>query len=77
VVQPVTQLTHDEYDLLERAVTLGRRIAVHRRGTEYVVVPLAILMKGSREVIEARNPTTGDSLSLYVDELDAVETVGT
>jgi hypothetical protein len=72
----VSQLTHDEYDLLERAVTRGQRIAVYRRGTEYIVVPLALQVRAGREVIEARNPTTGDDLSLYIDELDAIETVG-
>jgi hypothetical protein len=72
----VSQLTHDEYDRLERAVTRGLRIAVYRRGTEYVVIPLALNTRSGREVIEARNPTTGDSLSLFVDELDAIETVG-
>jgi hypothetical protein len=72
----VSQLTHDEYDLLERAVTRGQRIAVYRRGTEFIVVPLALQTRAGREVIEARNPTTGDTLSLFIDELDAVETVG-
>ena len=72
----MSQLTHDDYDLLERAVTRGLRIAVHRRGTEYVVIPLALNTTSGREVIEARNPTTGDRLSLFVDEVDAIETVG-
>jgi hypothetical protein len=72
----VSQLTHDEYDMLERAVMRGHRIAVHRRGTEYIVIPLALHTRGGREAIEARNPTTGDLLSLFLDELDAIETVG-
>jgi hypothetical protein len=72
----VSQLKHDDYDLLERAVTRGLRIAVYRRGTEYVVIPLALKTTSGREVIEARNPTTGDRLSLFVDEVDAIETVG-
>lgn len=71
----MAQLTHDQYDRLERAVTQGHRIVVHRRGTEYVVVPLALKVRGGREVIEARNPTTGDAMSLVVDELDAIEMV--
>ena len=45
------------------------------RGTEYVVVPLAFGVRGGREVIEARNPTTGDAMSLLVEELDSIELV--
>lgn len=71
------QLTHDEYDRLERAVTRGQRIAVVRRGTEYIVIPLSLGTGGpsGREVIEARNPTTGDSMTLYLDELESIELV--
>ena len=70
------QLTHDDYDRLERAVTRGERIAIYRRGTEYIVIPLSLNSRNGREVIDARNPTTGDSLALFLDELDAIEPVG-
>jgi hypothetical protein len=69
----VAELTHRQYDLLEQAVTNGRRIVVYRRGTEYVVVPERLGQRGRREAIEAHNPTTGDRLTLYIDELDAIE----
>lgn len=69
------QLTHDEYDRLERAVARGLRIAVVRRGTEYVVIPLALRTSTGRELIEARNPTTGDAMALYLDELDSIDLV--
>jgi hypothetical protein len=72
----MAQLTHEQYERLERAVSRGHRIAVYRRGTEYVVTPLSLEQRGGREVIEARNPTTGDSLSLFLDELDSIEVVG-
>ena len=71
----MAQLTHDEYERLERAVTRGQQIVVYRRGTEYVLVPLALRVRGGREVIEARNPTTGDALSIPVDELDSIEMI--
>ena len=71
----MAQLTHDQYERLERAVTHGHRIVVHRRGTEYVVVPLALKVRGGREVVEARNPTTGDAMMLMLDELDSIEMV--
>ena len=72
----MAQLTHEQYDRLERAVTRGQRISVHRRGTEYILIPLGLESRNGREVIDARNPTTGDNLALYLDELDAIEVVG-
>jgi hypothetical protein len=71
----MAQLTHMQYEQLERAVADGRRIAVQRRGTEYVVVPERLATRNGREVIEASHPTTGDSLTLYLDEVDAIEVV--
>ena len=68
-------LTHQQYEQLEQAVAHGQRIAVHRRGTEYVVVPDRLAIRDGREAIEASNPTTGDGLTLYLDELDAIEIV--
>jgi len=56
-------------------VSRGRRVIVFRRGTEYIVIPLALLSRDGREVIEARNPTTGDAMTLYVDELESIELV--
>lgn len=69
------QLTHEQYDRLERALARGERIAVYRRGTEYIVIPLALATRNGREVIDTRNPTTGDSLSLYLDELESLDAV--
>jgi len=71
----MSQLTHDQYDALERAITNGVRIAVWRRGTEYIVVPQRLRLNDGREAIEAMHPTTGHELTLYVDEVDAIEVV--
>ncbi len=71
----MAQLTHQQYEQLERAVADGRRIAVQRRGTDDVVVPARLAIRNGREVIEASNPTTGDNLTLYLDEVDAIEVV--
>jgi hypothetical protein len=72
----VAHLTPGEYDRLERAVMDGRRIALVRQGREMVVVPLRLFMRGGREVIEARHPTTGDLITRVIEDLDAVEVVG-
>ena len=71
----MAQLTHEEYDQLEHAVSRGHRIAVSRRGTEYIVIPLSLVTRNGRELIETRNPTTGDTMTLHLDELDSIELV--
>jgi hypothetical protein len=70
-----SRLTHAQYEALERAITEGRRIVVTRRGTEFVVVPLKLRTVTGREVLDARHPTTGDSLTLVLDELDRLEPI--
>jgi hypothetical protein len=71
----MAELTTKQYDTLERAITDGRRIEVYRRGTEYVVVPTRLYTTGGREAIEARHPTTGEEITLYIDEVDSIEVV--
>ncbi|MGH7605016.1 MAG: hypothetical protein ACRENK_13610 [Gemmatimonadaceae bacterium] len=69
------QWTHKQYDILERAITTGRRISAYRRGTEYVVVPTRLRVISGREAVEATHPTTGDQITLYLDEMDSFEVV--
>ncbi|HEV8446986.1 MAG TPA: hypothetical protein VGQ44_09195 [Gemmatimonadaceae bacterium] len=72
----MTQLTHREYDTLERAVSRGTRVAISRPGRrEIVLVPLSLSVNDGREVIKARNPTTGDELTIYLDEVERIEAV--
>ena len=67
-------LSHSDYEALERAIRVGQRIVVWRRGVEYVVMPTELRLRAGRETIEARRPT-GDSLTLYLDEIDTIEVV--
>ena len=71
----MAQLTHRQYDALERAVVEGRRLSVYRRGTEYVVIPRRLAVSGGRDALEAVHPTTGEPMTLYIDELDGIEVV--
>lgn len=72
----MAELTHLQYDALERAIANGRRIAVYRRGTEYLVVPIRLQVAGGRESISALHPTTGESITLFIDEVDSIDVVG-
>ena len=71
----MAQLTHGQYDELERAIRDRSRIAVYRRGTEYVLVPERLGLRNGREALEAVHPTTGDHLTLYIDEVDEIVVV--
>ena len=68
------QFTHAHYDTLERAITDRRRIAVVRRGMEYVVVPAKLVLERGREAIQARHPG-GSTMMFYIDELESMEVV--
>jgi hypothetical protein len=71
----MAQLSIKQYDALERAIIEGRRIAVYRRGTEFVVIPTRLRLLSGREALEATHPTTGESLTLYLDDLESIEVV--
>jgi hypothetical protein len=71
----VTQLNATQYDALERAIADRRRLSVWRRGTEFIIVVDRLRVTGGREALEAHHPTTGDKLTLYIDELEAIEVV--
>jgi hypothetical protein len=70
------QLTHAQYEALERAVVDGTRVAIRRRGRrEHIVIPLRLALKNGREVIEARNSTTGHALEIDLEEIEHLEVV--
>ena len=74
--QRVTQLSAAQYDALERAISDRRRLSVWRRGSEFLIVVDRLRVTGGREALEAHHPTTGDRLTLYIDELEGIEVVG-
>jgi hypothetical protein len=55
---------------LERATRLGRRVALMRRGTEYIVVARRILHLGRAEALIGYLPMTGEELRFDLEELD-------
>jgi hypothetical protein len=57
-------------DALERAVREGRRVALRRRGTEYVVVATRLESEGKGDVLFGRLPMTGEVLSFRLPELE-------
>ncbi len=71
------QLNHKQYDALESAITHGRRISIRRRGTEYVGVPKKLWSEGQREAVSILHPTTGEEITVYLDEIDRLDVVPT
>lgn len=60
-------------DQLERAARDGRRVAVVRRGTEYVVTARRIETRGAREALVGFLPMTGEELIFELGDLEAFQ----
>jgi hypothetical protein len=71
----MASLTHQQYDALERAIMDGRRIALYRRGTEYVVIPHRLRVVDGHEQIESVHPTTGEGMVFEVEEVERLERI--
>jgi hypothetical protein len=69
------QLTVRQYDALESAITHGRRIAIRRRGTEYIGVPQKLWSEGNREAVSILHPTTGELVTIFLDDIERIEVV--
>jgi hypothetical protein len=69
------QFTTGDYDSLENAISRGQKIVVSRRGNEFIVVPSRLRTEGGREAIDSVHPTTGEKITVYVDEISGFEVV--
>jgi hypothetical protein len=68
-------LTPQDYDALERAIRLGQRIAVIRHGMELVVLPVRLFARSGGEALEARHPSTGESVVFGLADIEDIEIV--
>lgn len=64
-------LTPAALDALERAVREHLRVALRRRGTEYVVVAERLETSGRDEVLAGRLPMTGEVLAFRLRDLES------
>ena len=67
--------TPERLDQLERAVRDGRRVAVHRRGTEYIVIAVRLSTVANREAFIGRLPMTGEEMTFVLGELEGFQVV--
>jgi len=70
VIQEFRMLTPQALDALELAVRERRRVALRRRGTEYVVVAVRLDTGSRDERLEGTLPMTGELLTFPLRELE-------
>jgi hypothetical protein len=67
--------TTQRMDQLENAVRRGLRVALSRRGTEYIVVALRITTVGRHEALIGRLPMTGEELPFLLKDIDHFQVI--
>jgi uncharacterized protein with PhoU and TrkA domain len=67
--------TAERMDQLEHAARKGLRVALSRRGTEYIVVALRVTSVGRNEVLVGRLPMTGEDLTFRLDDIDSFQVI--
>ena len=67
--------TVQRMDQLERAIRHHLRVAVTRRGNEYVVTAIKLAAVRQRDAFVGRLPMTGEEMTFLLDELDSFQVV--
>jgi predicted DNA-binding transcriptional regulator YafY len=67
--------TTDRMDQLERAARDGLRVALTRRGTEYVVIAHRVASIGQHEALVGWLPMTGEELTFRLDEIESFQVI--
>ncbi len=68
--------TPERMDRLEHAAREGLRVAISRRGTEYVVTARRVTTVNGREALIGHLPMTGEELTFRLDEVDHFQVIG-
>ncbi len=65
----------DRYDQLESAARRGKRVSLVRRGTEYIVIAVAVRSEGSTESLIGRLPMTGEALTFVLGDIESFQVI--
>jgi uncharacterized protein with PhoU and TrkA domain len=65
----------DRMDQLENAARRGLRVALTRRGTEYIVVAQRVGSIDQHDALVGRLPMTGEDLTFRLDEIDSFQVI--
>jgi len=63
----------ERLDQIERAIRDGRRVAIMRRGTEYIVIPTRMTHHDNHDAFVGRLPMTGEELVFVLTEVEAFQ----
>jgi uncharacterized protein with PhoU and TrkA domain len=67
--------TTDRMDQLENAARRGLRVALNRRGTEYIVVALRVGSVDRYDALIGRLPMTGEELTFRLDQIESFQVI--
>jgi uncharacterized protein with PhoU and TrkA domain len=67
--------TTERMDQLESAARRGQRVALMRRGTEYIVVAVRVTSAGRGDALIGYLPMTGEELTFRLDEIDSMQVI--
>ncbi|MBA3346862.1 MAG: hypothetical protein H0T44_16420 [Gemmatimonadales bacterium] len=67
--------TAERMDQLENAARRGLRVALSRRGSEYVVVAQRVSSVGRHEALIGRLPMTGEDLTFRLEDIDSFQVI--
>jgi hypothetical protein len=68
--------TPENMDRLEHAIRKGLRVALTRRGTEYIVTAMRMTTSNNREAFVGHLPMTGEELTFVLADIDAFQVIG-
>jgi uncharacterized protein with PhoU and TrkA domain len=67
--------TADRMDQLENAARKGLRVALSRRGSEYVVVAQRVTTVGQNDVLVGWLPMTGEELTFRLEDIESFQVI--
>jgi uncharacterized protein with PhoU and TrkA domain len=67
--------TTERMDQLESAARRGLRVALNRRGTEYIVVALRVTSMDQHDALIGRLPMTGEDLTFRLNEIESFQVI--
>jgi uncharacterized protein with PhoU and TrkA domain len=62
-------------DQLEHAARRGRRVALSRRGTEYIVIAVRVTSVDQHDALIGTLPMTGEDLTFLLDDIDDFQVI--
>jgi hypothetical protein len=65
--------TPERLDQLEHAARNGLRVALSRRGSEYVVTALRMTTTGNRDALVGKLPMTGEEMTFLLEEIEELQ----